>query len=139
MPAWWRYSSAEGLLTTPRSGIENVLPQLLLGHLKRRDLEMPQGKEEFHPRHARKLGRPAGRQLPELEELDGPKHLEVLAERLHIRLQADQRFFRDLQPDCAHELTLRLKSTILKSTIESRPFGLRGKLCTLGLAPTLLY
>src|SRR4051812_33855366 len=90
---------------TTRSGIENVLPQLLLGHLKGRGLEMAEGKEEFHARHARELGCPAGRQLPQFEQLDGPKHLEVLAEGLRIRLQADQCFFRDLQPDRAHEIS----------------------------------
>lgn len=92
------------LLTTSRSGIAEVAPQLFFGQAKRRHLVARQGHQELDSTHAGKLRRASGGELPELEELDRGEEWKLLGEAFGVGFETFQGLFRDIEPDAAHSV-----------------------------------
>ena len=92
---------------TARSGIRDVLSELLRCQGEWGDPVATEHGEEFDAGHAAELGGPAGGELAKLEQLDGGEQAEIPREGLGVLLEADKRLVGDFDMDSRHHLTLR--------------------------------
>src|SRR3954466_2697284 len=79
-----------------RSPIHDRRFQILELSLQRENLVASKAQEKLDARHPRKLSGPAGRQPPELVELDRGQHPELSGERGFICLFSQQHRFRNI-------------------------------------------